>query len=210
MGFGTVGEVTTGDPATLSAAADPILDVTAELLGSKGYDALQLRDVAREARVSLSTIYKRFPSRDDLVIAAVERWMAVVVYTPELALREGETLPGYLIRSFGLIFEPWRKNPTMLNAFLRAAVLPGGERFGQQGAAAVGGPLAVLFPDEDPEVLDDLDAVLPSLVAGLLARFASGEIDVDEIIRVYERAVRRLTQGAAAEGDQARTHGTPG
>ncbi len=53
-----------------------ILDVVAEQLSSAGYDGLQLRNVARAARVSLSTVYKHFPSRDDLVIAAVERWMA--------------------------------------------------------------------------------------------------------------------------------------
>ena len=201
MGLGGVAEATTSVPPSAAGptteVGDPILDVTADLLGSKGIDGLQLRDVARGARVSLSTIYKRFPSRDDLVIAAVERWMAIHVYTPELAVHEGESMPDHLVRSFGLIFEPWRKNPTMLNAFLRAAVLPGGERLGQQGADAVGGALADGFADDDPELLADLDAVLPSLVAGLLARFASGEIDVDEIVRVYERAVRRLTAGVA-------------
>ncbi|WP_324198896.1 hypothetical protein [Nocardia amamiensis] len=32
--------------------------------------------MARRARVSLATIYSRFATRDELIVAAVERWMA--------------------------------------------------------------------------------------------------------------------------------------
>ena len=40
-----------------------------------GYDAVELRTIARGARVSLATIYKSFPSRDALLLAAVEQWI---------------------------------------------------------------------------------------------------------------------------------------
>ena len=50
---------------------DRILDIVAELLETEGYDAVQLREVARRARTSLATIYKRYSTRDELILAAL-------------------------------------------------------------------------------------------------------------------------------------------
>lgn len=60
----------------LGPAATRILDISADILSESGYDGFQLRDVAKQARVSLGTVYQHFPSHDDLVVSAVERWMA--------------------------------------------------------------------------------------------------------------------------------------
>ena len=54
---------------------DQILDIVVEMLDSEGYEAVQLREVARRARVSLATIYKRYPTRDELIVAALDGWM---------------------------------------------------------------------------------------------------------------------------------------
>ena len=45
-------------PAPVHPQADVIVGVVQELLESGGYDGVQLREVARRARVSLSTIYR--------------------------------------------------------------------------------------------------------------------------------------------------------
>jgi TetR/AcrR family transcriptional regulator, cholesterol catabolism regulator len=54
---------------------DPIIEIVVELLDTEGYEAVQLREVARRARVSLATIYKRYATRDELIVAALEWWM---------------------------------------------------------------------------------------------------------------------------------------
>lgn len=46
-----------------------------EILETEGYDAVQLREVARRARMSLATIYKRYATRDELILAALDTWM---------------------------------------------------------------------------------------------------------------------------------------
>ena len=56
--------------------ADAIVAVVQELLETGGYDAVQLREVARRARVSLATIYRLFPTRDELIVISLERWMS--------------------------------------------------------------------------------------------------------------------------------------
>lgn len=55
---------------------DRILDIVVEILESEGYEAVQLREVARRAKTSLATIYKRYSTRDELILAALDSWMA--------------------------------------------------------------------------------------------------------------------------------------
>ena len=108
---------------TAQLRTDPavILDAVAALLESNGYDGWQLDDVAENARVSLATIYKHFPSRGELIVAALERWMEIHAYGPIESRRPGEPLFDALIRMLRTIFEPWEKHPQMLDALMRAA-----------------------------------------------------------------------------------------
>ena len=55
---------------------DTIVTVVIDLLDTEGYDSVRLRDVASRARVSLATIYKLFGTRDELIVAALGRWLA--------------------------------------------------------------------------------------------------------------------------------------
>lgn len=48
-----------------------MLAATAELLGEQGYPKLRVGDVAQRARVGLGTVYRRWPSKRDLVIASL-------------------------------------------------------------------------------------------------------------------------------------------
>jgi TetR/AcrR family transcriptional regulator, cholesterol catabolism regulator len=48
---------------------------TAMMLASEGgYDAVQMRDVAAKAQVALGTLYRYFPSKDHLLVAALGEW----------------------------------------------------------------------------------------------------------------------------------------
>lgn len=48
-----------------------MLQVTAELLGERGYPKLRVGDVARRAGVGLGALYRRWPGKRDLVLAAL-------------------------------------------------------------------------------------------------------------------------------------------
>jgi AcrR family transcriptional regulator len=56
-----------------------ILDAASELLDEIGYDHLRVQDVADRAHVGLATIYRRWSTKQDLVIAAMRRAKARVV-----------------------------------------------------------------------------------------------------------------------------------
>lgn len=66
-----------GRPRSLESE-EAILEATGKLLSSEGYLGLTVSKVAARARASKSTIYRRWPTKEHLVIAAFERWPAMV------------------------------------------------------------------------------------------------------------------------------------
>ncbi len=57
---------------------EAILSATTKLLTSEGYARLTLSKVAARARASKSTIYRRWPTKEHLVIEAFNRWPTLV------------------------------------------------------------------------------------------------------------------------------------
>ena len=56
-----------------SAEADnAIVEATLDLLDQGGVEAVKIEEVARRAGVARTTVYRRFPSRSDLVLGACE------------------------------------------------------------------------------------------------------------------------------------------
>ena len=61
----------TPDPL-LEERARRIIETTIELAEQGGFEAVRLRDVAAHARVAMGTLYRRFHSKEDLLVAALE------------------------------------------------------------------------------------------------------------------------------------------
>lgn len=180
--------------ATKLARSDPedILDEVIGLLEERGYDGWQLRDVAERAHASLTTIYKHFPSREELIVAAVERWMNEHVYQTIQDPSDDPSLAEALIHILHKVFEPWEQHPTMLQVFVRARYTTGGQRLQSQGYAAVG-PLSQLYADKlDPTFAQDLTMILTNAVNGALIRYLNGDIDITDILPNLESTVYRL------------------
>lgn len=66
-----------GRPRSLESE-EAILEATGELLSSEGYYGLTVSKVAARARASKSTIYRRWPTKEHLVMAAFDRWPLMV------------------------------------------------------------------------------------------------------------------------------------
>ncbi|MFD4402075.1 TetR family transcriptional regulator [Nocardia sp. NPDC058499] len=188
-----------------------ILAVVADALERAGYDGVYLQDVARGARVSLSTIYKMFGTRDQLIIAALEQWMARTSYTDLAPSDPDEPLGAGLMRLFRRVFEPWERCPKMLEAYHKARTGPGGDRLESQGIAALLPAAGAVLAGADPDYLDDIGRVLTGLSYGLINRYAAGAIQITDILPTLEKAVHRLTTDnrAAAENAHLRRAHTP-
>lgn len=175
---------------------DRILDIVVELLETEGYDAVQLRAVARSARTSLATIYKRYGTRDELILAALDCWMKENRYSGLSQPHDkDESLYAGLMRVLRIIFEPWERHPAMLNAYFRARTAPGGQKLIRRGFDAVVPAAMEVLSDADPEFIEDVDDIVSSAVYGLMGRFAAGEIAISEILPSLDRTVHYLTAG---------------
>jgi TetR/AcrR family transcriptional regulator, cholesterol catabolism regulator len=170
-----------------------ILDAVEDLLESDGLDKWQLRDVAEIAKVSLATIYKHFPSRDDLILATIERWMDEHVYKPIRERAPGEPLFDALMRMFRTIFKPWEQHPMMLDAFVRASSLNGGERLFAQGVESVR-PMAKAFDGLHPSDVADLSEILTNVTFGAMSRYVVGDLPVSGILPAIERTLSWLKE----------------
>ena len=179
------------------AQRDRILDIVAELLETEGYDAVQLREVARRARTSLATIYKRYSTRDELILAALHSWMDEHRYsgldhqTPEFS----ENVYDGMMRLLRTIFEPWEQHPAMLTAFFRARAAPGGQELFRRGLDITVPSFMQVLADVDVAFVRDLETILSTVIYGLLGRFAAGEIEITDIVPSLDRTVYWLTTG---------------
>jgi AcrR family transcriptional regulator len=74
---------------TPTAREAELLAVTLELVQECGYDRLTLDAVAARARASKATVYRRWPSKAELVVAAVAQGISAVAVPPNTgSLRE--------------------------------------------------------------------------------------------------------------------------
>ena len=174
------------------SAADAILDVVIALLETDGYDAVQVRRVAADASISLATLYKHFGNRDELIVRAIQRWMAENVY-----VHLGEVdVHGTTYETFSgivhTVFEPWERTPNMLAAFVRARMGPGGAALTTQGMGLVQPITDKVVESIDPELLDDLILIVDHVLLASLARFAAGEIGVEAIVPIMDRTLARV------------------
>jgi len=179
---------------------DRILDAVAELLETEGYDAVQLREVARRARTSLATIYKRYSTRDELILGALHAWMDENRYSglENQDPKPGESVYDGMMRLLRTIFDPWEQHPAMLTAFFRARASPGGQELFRRGLDITVPSFMEVLADVDDEFVRDLEMILSTVIYGLLGRFAAGELEITDIVPGLDRTVYWLTTGYEA------------
>src|ERR1700728_3985107 len=79
-------------PSPWSPRETEILEVTLRLLQEHGYDQLTIDAVAAEARASKATVYRRWPSKAELVLAAFIEGIRQVAVPPETGTLRGDLL----------------------------------------------------------------------------------------------------------------------
>jgi len=77
-----------GQTAQGAAARDRLYATAMQLIAARGYQATTLRDIAKEAGVSVGLLYRYFPSKQAVVIALYDELSA------EYARQAGEMPPG--------------------------------------------------------------------------------------------------------------------
>lgn len=99
--------------------AQRIVDTAIELAARDGYHAVRLRDVAAKAKVALGTVYKRFNSKEEILVAALtregENLLARFTEMPK-----GETAEARVVAFFEIATDNFVRRPKLARALLRA------------------------------------------------------------------------------------------
>ena len=144
---------------------DAILSATLELFGEVGWDKLTIAEVARRAKVGLSTIYRRWDSKAELVAAAIATTLPSGSSQPGAPQPEPSAileairsnLTGERAPYFPGLIAAMRSDPTMADAIRTAAIDPDRARLRQHVADR-------LSPDADPELVDLIADIGPAIL----------------------------------------------
>jgi AcrR family transcriptional regulator len=189
---------------------EAIVDATIAIIVSDGYDAVSLGDVAKRARVSLATIYKLFPTqrakqsraRDEVIVAAVERWIDLNVHADVTPPSADETLYAALLRMMGYAFEPWLRNPGMLVAYHRVGNGPHRLRVRSRMFDALAPVGLRALETHDARYAHDVSTILELVCDGAIGWYADGHLELDEVLPTVERAIHRITSDNSAIATQ--------
>ena len=101
------------EPSPWSPRETELLAVTLHLLQEHGYDRLTVDAVAATARASKATVYRRWPSKAELVLAAFIEGIRQVAVPPETG-----TLRGDLLRVGEVVCQQARQHASTIRAVL--------------------------------------------------------------------------------------------
>jgi AcrR family transcriptional regulator len=111
-----------------------ILETAIELAEKGGYDNVRLRDVAAQAEVALGTLYKRFPSKESILIAALDLEAEKLEKRMMKKAVEGDNPPDRVINFFDVVTKTLFRKPNLGRAILRSLTSGDHELTGQVAA----------------------------------------------------------------------------
>jgi AcrR family transcriptional regulator len=117
-----------------------ILDATLELLAEEGFQGLSIEAVAARARVGKTTIYRRWSSKDELVMDAISEVQVNLSMVETGNFRndlvalfktayQGMTANPLLGQLTGKIIGEYQNNPEIFQVFLKQLIIPRFQHF---------------------------------------------------------------------------------
>jgi AcrR family transcriptional regulator len=118
-------------PSPWSVRETEFLSITLELLQQNGYERLTVDAVAATAKASKATVYRRWPSKAELVVAAFTEGVRQVVVPPDTGSLRGDLLSlgmtvchqsGMHASTISAVLPELSRNPALSDAMQREFV----------------------------------------------------------------------------------------
>lgn len=149
-----------------SGADDRILDAAFGQLVTIGYGGLSMESVAADARVAKTTVYRRYPAKRDLVLAALIRAVPVPPPPPDLPTRDAidwfvrtavtALVDSGALRILATLLVEDRREPGLLDAFRERLIAP--RRAMVVGLLEAGMAEGEVRPGVDPLIVTEMVA----------------------------------------------------
>jgi AcrR family transcriptional regulator len=171
---------------------DRIVRAAISLLEHSGeYDAIQMRDVARQAGVALGTVYRYFTSKEHLYAAALLEWAAnfpAREQSKRAGARSNEAQLRALMRRAVRAFERY---PQMMRVeiVIESSPDPNARALFDQFAARNVGALMSSLSSTDPETAAAIVETVNSVLATRLRSWALGRITIGDVDRSVQKTL---------------------
>ncbi len=167
-----------------------IVETAIELAEQGGFEAVRLRDVAAHAGVALGTVYKRFKSKEDILVAALTRDADEFEKLMSQHPIPGDSAVQRVGQFFALATTNFLAKPNFARAVLRAVASGEPEltekvaRFHGRVSALINAAIngTPLDPDADDSTADRLAFLLQQIWFANLVGWMGGLSTIEEVI----------------------------
>jgi AcrR family transcriptional regulator len=171
-----------------------ILQVATELLEAREYERIQIRDVADAAGVALGTLYRYFPSKEQLFANVLLDWSAS--YEAAVGRRRDDTGTDADRLKFALrrSVRAFEKRPNFFRLIAVLEVVQDPNVAGPYAAYAdrIERTLADTLVETDPDDAVVITATVRALLGSVLRGWSHGRYSLAEVRRILDRAVDLL------------------
>lgn len=190
----------------LEERSQRIVDVAIELAEQGGFEAVRLRDVAQQANVALGTLYARFSSKEDILVAALEQeTQKFETLLADFPLA-GESAQHRIRDFFGVTSRALFDRKGFARAVLRAVasgipelaerVLGYQERITRMAVATMRGPDGPSIIDEPPTATEvRVASMLQQIWFAELVGWTGGSVSADAVIDNMNDAIDVVFRG---------------
>lgn len=188
------GRTATALPPSRLERRDRIVRTALEQLSESDYDAIQMRDVAKAADVALATLYRYFPSKEQLFAAVQLEWVEQLHRrVAKRGLRGDsnlERLVDVLQRSVG----SFKKSPQFYRVLLmlESTKDPVAREFYEVMARATADTYREAISNVDPDTAAGLLQATLDILGAELRAWALGRRPIEEAARRIEASLRLL------------------
>lgn len=159
-----------------------------------GYDSVSMRDIAREAKLSMTTVYQFCGSKDHLIAEAHLEWMET--FRDQMLRRRprGRTAAARASTYIRQITDAWENQPVLTLTLQRAvyAVDPGSREVRAASGSAYKAIMNAALGDEDVPDRDAIVEILGHVIDSVTFAWVCGSYDATEGRRILERTVTTL------------------
>src|SRR3954453_9727812 len=185
-------------PASQLARRERILDAAMELATDGGYDAVQMREVAERADVALGTLYRYFPSKVHLLVAAMGRTFLTLQDSVRIDDADG-TPQERVYRVIAAVTRYLARHRRLSGAMIRALMSADTEaaREVEEVGEMLVGIIASAHHNPDAETPTAADSERDTLVAHIIGKvwltdvvtLLSGRMTVSQVLEDLEQTI---------------------
>ena len=184
----------------LDERAQRIVDTAIELAAGDGFAAVRLRDVASTAGVALGTLYKRFASKEEILVAALEQESEKLMTRLGRRIPTGDTDLERVESLFDALTRGLTRKPNLARALIKS-IASGDPHITTKVVSfhammtglticAIRGEMASEWSGKATERQRQAAMVLQQVWFATLVGWAGGQHDVDTTIEQVQIAAR--------------------